>query len=93
MKQKFNVRWSAGEQVLRDPSQNRDAAFTRADRRRLGVEGLLPPTVMTIQQQVGMELEHIFSKATRSNSTLASSRCWTGTRRFFTGSWWKTSSG
>ena len=63
MKQKFNVRWSAGEQVLRDPSQNRDAAFTRADRRRLGVEGLLPPTVMTIQQQVGMELEHIFSKS------------------------------
>lgn len=63
MKQKFSVRWSAGEQVLRDPSQNRDAAFTRADRRRLGIEGLLPPTVMTIQQQVGMELEHIFSKS------------------------------
>ncbi len=64
MKEKasFNVRWSRGEQVLRDPAQNRDLAFTRTERRRLGVEGLLPPAVLTIQQQVAMELEHIFSK-------------------------------
>jgi malic enzyme len=58
----FNVRWSWGEQVLRDPSRNQDAAFTRAERRQLGVEGLLPPAVLTIDQQVAMELEHIFSK-------------------------------
>ena len=58
----FNVRWSRGEQTLRDPSQNKDVAFTRAERRKLGVEGLLPPAVLTIQQQVAMELEHIFSK-------------------------------
>jgi len=56
------ARWSRGEQILRDPSQNRDAAFTRAERRQLGIEGLLPPAVLTIQQQVAMELEHIFSK-------------------------------
>lgn len=64
MKEKppFNVRWSRGEQVLRDPSRNQDAAFTRAERRQLGIEGLLPPAVLTIQQQVAMELEHIFSK-------------------------------
>jgi malic enzyme len=64
MKQKstFNVRWSRGEQILRDPSQNKDAAFTHAERRRLGIEGLLPPAVLTIQQQVAMELEHICSK-------------------------------
>ena len=61
-KKRFNVRWSHGEEVLRDPSQNRDMAFTRADRRRLGIEGLLPPAVLSIQQQVAMELEHIFSK-------------------------------
>jgi malic enzyme len=61
-KQRFNVRWSHGEEVLRDPSQNKDAAFTRADRRRLGIEGLLPPAVLSIEQQVAMELEHIFSK-------------------------------
>jgi malic enzyme len=57
-----SVRWSRGEQILRDPSQNKDVAFTQAERRRLGVEGLLPPAVLTIQQQVAMELEHIFSK-------------------------------
>ena len=64
MKQRpsFNVRWSRGEQVLRDPSRNQDAAFTRSERRQLGIEGLLPPAVLTIQQQVAMELEHIFSK-------------------------------
>jgi len=61
-KPSFNVRWSHGEEVLRDPARNKDTAFTHADRRRLGIEGLLPPAVMTIQQQSAMELEHIFSK-------------------------------
>jgi malic enzyme len=56
------ARWSRGEQVLRDPARNRDAAFSLAERRRLGIEGLLPPAVLTIDQQVAMELEHIFSK-------------------------------
>jgi malic enzyme len=58
----FNVRWSRGERMLRDPSQNKDVAFTGAERRQLGIEGLLPPAVLTIQQQVAMELEHIFQK-------------------------------
>jgi malic enzyme len=61
-KASFGARWSRGEQILRDPSQNKDVAFTQAERRQLGVEGLLPPAVLTIQQQVAMELEHIFSK-------------------------------
>ena len=56
------VRWSRGEQVLRDPTLNKDAAFTAAERRHLGLEGLLPPHVLTLEQQVAMELEHIFSK-------------------------------
>src|SRR5512141_1591845 len=58
----FGVRWSHGEQVLRDPARNKDAGFTRGERRALGVEGLLPPAVLTIEQQVAMELEHISSK-------------------------------
>src|SRR3974390_759610 len=62
LKPSFGVRWSRGEQILRDPSQNKDVAFTQAERRQLGIEGLLPPAVMTIQQQVAMELEHIFQK-------------------------------
>ena len=65
MKQKpvFDVRWSHGERVLRDPAQNKDAAFTRAERRRLGIEGLLPSAVLSIEQQMAVELEHIFSKS------------------------------
>jgi len=59
---RFNVRWSHGEEILRDPSQNKDTGFTRGERRRLGIEGLLPPAVLSIEQQVAMELEHIFSK-------------------------------
>ncbi len=55
-------RWSLGEQTLRDPACNKDAAFAHEERQRLGVEGLLPPAVLTIRQQVAMELEHIFSK-------------------------------
>jgi malic enzyme len=62
-KSRFNVRWSRGEQVLRDPLQNKDAAFTRSERRRLGIEGMLPPAVLTIEQQVAMELEHILAKS------------------------------
>src|SRR5438270_2076342 len=58
-----SLRWSSGEQILRDPLQNQDAAFTQADRARLGLTGLLPSAVLTIEQQVAMELEHIFSKS------------------------------
>ncbi len=57
-----HVRWSRGEQVLRDPTLNKDAAFTDAERHHLGLEGLLPSHVLTIEQQVAMELEHICLK-------------------------------
>ena len=63
LKPSFNFRWSHGEQVLRDPAQNKDAAFSQAERKKLGIEGLLPAAVLTIEQQVAMELEHIFSKS------------------------------
>lgn len=57
------ARWSDGEQLLRDPGRNKDAAFTMEERRQLGLEGLLPPSVLSLEQQVAMELEHIFSKS------------------------------
>lgn len=49
--------------MLRDPVRNKDLAFTPPERRRLGIEGLLPPAVLTIEQQVAMELEHICCKS------------------------------
>jgi malic enzyme len=51
-----------GEAILRDPLRNRDAAFTHAERKALGLEGLLPPAVLTLQQQVEMELQKICAK-------------------------------
>jgi malic enzyme len=50
------------DEILRDPTKNKDAAFTRSERVRLGLGGLLPPAVLTIEQQLAGELEHIFSK-------------------------------
>ena len=52
-----------GEDLLRDPSLNKDLAFSLSERQRLGLEGLLPAAVLTIQEQVAAELEHLFSKA------------------------------
>src|SRR5450759_3228759 len=52
-----------GEQILRDPMRNKDAAFTLAERRRLGIDGLLPPAVQTIEQQVATALGHILAKS------------------------------
>lgn len=45
------------------PGANKDAAFTLEERNAQGLRGLLPPTVLTIEQQITMELEHICSKA------------------------------
>ena len=62
MSKRYTFRWSRGEEVLRDPALNKDLAFTAAERKKLGLEGLLPAAVLTIEQQIAMELEHIFSK-------------------------------
>jgi len=63
------VRWSRGEEVLHDPSRNKDAAFTAGERARLGPAGLLPPAVLSIEQQVAMELEHLFKKRSVERSS------------------------
>ena len=52
-----------GELALRDPMQNKDAAFTLEERRQLGIDGLLPGAVQTIDQQVALSLENIFAKS------------------------------
>ncbi|GIK17099.1 MAG: malate dehydrogenase [Planctomycetota bacterium] len=51
-----------GPALLRDPLLNKDSAFTWPERRALGLEGLLPPHVLTIDQQVVLELEHLRAK-------------------------------
>ncbi len=42
-----------GVDLLRDPALNKSTAFTVAERRALGLRGLLPPRAVTIEEQVG----------------------------------------
>jgi malic enzyme len=52
----------SGVDVLADPVLNKDLAFDDDERDRLGLRGLLPPRVLTIDEQVALELEHLRRK-------------------------------
>jgi malate dehydrogenase (oxaloacetate-decarboxylating)(NADP+) len=47
-----------GVDLLRDPVLNKGTAFTKDERRALGLEGLLPPIVFTMEQQAQRVLEN-----------------------------------
>jgi malate dehydrogenase (oxaloacetate-decarboxylating)(NADP+) len=48
-----------GLQILRDPLLNKGTAFTERERDALGLRGLLPPHVLTQDEQAERALEHI----------------------------------
>jgi len=52
-----------GVDVLRDPAINKGTAFTDAERDALGLHGLLPPHVSTLEAQVGRVLENFRRKS------------------------------
>ena len=52
-----------GTRLLRDPLLNKEASFSREERDRLGLRGLLPHARLTIEQQVTLELERVRAKA------------------------------
>lgn len=51
-----------GVELLREPLLNKDTAFTAAERRALKLDGLLPPKVFAIEEQLALELEHLRAK-------------------------------
>jgi malate dehydrogenase (oxaloacetate-decarboxylating)(NADP+) len=49
----------SGYALLRDPRLNKGTAFTAAERRTWGLEGLLPPTIATLELQIARRHEEI----------------------------------
>lgn len=63
-KKDLMIRLPLGVAVLRDPAFNKGTAFTEAERDVLGIRGLVPPCVSTIERQLVRVLGNIRRKAT-----------------------------
>jgi malic enzyme len=53
-----------GEALLRDPFTNKSTAFTQTEREELGLDGLVPPAVSTMDQQLARVYENFRVKQT-----------------------------
>jgi len=53
-----------GEVLLHDPLLNKGTAFTHAEREALGLRGLLPPNVHTIEEQLARVMDNYRHKST-----------------------------
>jgi malate dehydrogenase (oxaloacetate-decarboxylating)(NADP+) len=51
-----------GVALLNEPSANKDTGFTQEERRRYGLEGLLPHAVETIDRQLQRVMQHLEAK-------------------------------
>src|SRR6185436_19507468 len=53
-----------GEALLRDPATNKGTAFTAAEPEELGLDGLMPAAVSTMDQQLARVYENFRAKQT-----------------------------
>lgn len=51
-----------GIEILHDPNLNKGTAFTTEERKALGLQGLLPPHVVTLEQQAERVMQSLASK-------------------------------
>lgn len=54
-----------GEDILRDPFTNKGTAFTAGEREALGLDGLVPPAISTMAQQLARVYENYRAKQTQ----------------------------
>ena len=69
-----------GYDRLRNPRLNKGTAFTEAERRAYGLEGLLPPAVTNIQLQVARRHAEIANLESDLQKYLVLSDCRSATR-------------
>lgn len=63
VKKDLRIRLPLGVALLRDPAFNKGSAFTEKEREVLGIEGLLPPRVHSIEDQLVRVLGNLRRKA------------------------------
>ena len=59
-----------GVDILHDALWNKGTAFTPSERERLGLRGLLPPTVRTLEDQAGRVLKHLDAQGNSEEKNL-----------------------
>ncbi|KXT81880.1 Malolactic enzyme [Streptococcus sp. DD11] len=72
-----------GHELLNNPFLNKGTAFTQAERQELGLVGLLPPSVQTIEEQAKQTYQHYLKKQSNLEKRLFLMEIFNTNRRLF----------